>query len=246
VAEADGAPGAAPGGRTLRPIPVLPPPASAGLGFSNVPRPKQRTPELRDHLLSVAIDLLSKGGVGGFTTRALAREAQTSPPAVYELFGDKGGLVRELFLEGFRRLSRELEALAESEDPRADLLTLIEAFRAFVRANPVLSEVMFSSPFTDFAPGPSERRAGMCVRTLIVERVRRCIEAGLLHGDATDIAHILVALAQGLAAAESARRLGSTREAIDRRWALAMDTVLDGLTPEELRLREPAADRPVG
>jgi AcrR family transcriptional regulator len=211
-----------------------------------VPRPKQRTPELRDHLLSVAIELLSKEGVAGFTTRALAREAQTSPPAVYELFGDKGGLVRELFLEGFRRLASELEDLAESEDPRADLLALIETFRAFVRTNPVLAEVMFSRPFTDFAPGPSERRAGTCVRTLIVERVRRCVDAGLLQGEATDIAHVLVALAQGLAAAESARRLGSTREAVDRRWALAMDTVLDGLTPQEPGRRGLAVGRAVG
>jgi AcrR family transcriptional regulator len=196
-----------------------------------VPRPKQRTPALRDHLLTVALDLLAREGVAGFTTRALAREARTSPPAVYELFGDKGGLVRELFLEGFRRLSKQLGGLPESEDPRADLIALIESYRDFVRENPVLAEVMFSRPFTDFAAGPGDQRAGNSAQRIIMARVRRCIAAGLLEGDATDVAHVLVALAQGLGAAENARRLGSTREAIDRRWALAVDAVLRGLEP---------------
>jgi len=45
---------------------------------------------LRDHVLSVAVGLLAREGVAGFTARSVAREAQTSTPAVYELFGDKG------------------------------------------------------------------------------------------------------------------------------------------------------------
>ena len=67
------------------------------------------------------------------------------------------------------------------------------------------------------------------MRIFIVERVRRCVDAGLLHGDETDIAHVLVSLLQGLAAAENARRLGTSHESIDRRWALAVNAVLGGL-----------------
>jgi AcrR family transcriptional regulator len=195
-----------------------------------VPRPKQRTPALRDHVLSVAIDLLAREGVAGFTTRTLAREADTSPPAVYELFGDKGGLVREVFFEGFRLLRAHLDDLADSDDPRADLIQLLESYRDFIRQNPTLSEVMFSRPFTDFAPGHFELEAGSSVRNAILARVRRCIDAGLLRGQETDIAHVLVALTQGLAAAENARRLGTSQESIDRRWALAVDALLDGLS----------------
>jgi hypothetical protein len=69
------------------------------------------------------------------------------------------------------------------------------------------------------------------VRTLIIARVRRCIDAGLIAGDQTDIAHVFVALVQGLAAAEGTRRLGSSRKSVDRRWALAVDAVLEGLRP---------------
>jgi hypothetical protein len=36
----------------------------------------------------------------------------TSVPAVYELFGDKAGLVREIFFEGFRRLGAQCSGRA--------------------------------------------------------------------------------------------------------------------------------------
>jgi AcrR family transcriptional regulator len=195
-----------------------------------VPRPKQRTPELRDHVLSVAVELLAREGVAGLTARSVAREAETSTPAVYELFGDKGGLVREVFFEGFRLLRGRLSTLNVSDDARADLVELMAIYRGFVRENPVLSQVMFSRPFTDFDPSFSDLRASSSVRIFIVEHVRRCIDARLLHGEETDIAHVLVALTQGLAAAESARRLGATQESIDRRWTLAVNAVLDGLS----------------
>ena len=195
-----------------------------------MPRRKQRTPELRDHVRSVAVELLARDGVAGFTARRVAREAKTSTPAVYELFGDKGGLIRELFFEGFRLLYSHLGTFAETDDPRADLVGLVELYRGFIRENPVLSEVMFAHPFTDFEASKSELEASGSVRVFIVERVRRCIDAGILQGEETDIAHVLVALAQGLAAAENASRLGTTRKSIDRRWALAVDAVLDGLS----------------
>jgi len=195
-----------------------------------VPRPKQRTPELRDHVLSVAVGLLAREGVAGFTARSVAREAETSTPAVYELFGDKGGLIRELFFEGFRLLRRHLETFVESEDPRADVIQLVELYRGFIRENPVLSEVMFAHPFTDFEASRSELRAGGSVRAFIVARVRRCIDAGLMHGDEADIALVLITLAEGLAAAENASRLGTTQESLDRRWKLAVNAVLDGLS----------------
>lgn len=196
-----------------------------------MPRPKQRTPELRDHVLSVALQLLARDGVAAFTTRSVASASHTSTPAIYELFGDKSGLVREMFFEGFRMLRRQLGAFAETDDPRADLVQLIELYRSFIRQNPVLAEVMFSRPFTDFSPSPAELNASGSVRTLIIARVRRCIDTGLIAGDETDIAHVFVALVQGLAAAEGTRRLGSSRKSVDRRWALAVGAVLEGLRP---------------
>jgi AcrR family transcriptional regulator len=196
-----------------------------------VPRPKQRTPELRERVLRVAVATLASEGAAGLTTRKVAEGAQTSPPAVYELFGDKTGLVREIFFEGFRMLRRRFDDLPETGDPRADLVRSLQAFRTFIAANPVLAELMFLRRFTDFDPSPADQKAGDAVRKFIVGRVRSCIDAGVLAGDETDIAHGLVALVQGLAATEIAGWLGSSKASIERRWSLALEAMLSGLSP---------------
>src|ERR1700727_2984604 len=151
-----------------------------------MPRTKQRKPELRERLLAVAVDLLAEEGAAGLTARSLAARAETSPPALYELFGDKSGVVRELYFEGFRQLSDELTTLPESADPLADLWPLATAYRRFIRANRELAEVMFARPFTDFSPGPDELAATSSVRVTVVGRVRRCIEAGPPRGAEAD------------------------------------------------------------
>lgn len=196
-----------------------------------MPRPKLRTPELRDRVLSAALALLAEDGVAGFTTRSVARAARTSTPAVYELFGDKRGLVRELYFAGFSALRARLGTLADSGDARADLVATLALYRAFIHENPVLAEVMLSRPFSDFDPSEDERKASGAVRALILERVRHCHQSGVLHGDETDVAHAIVALVQGLALAENARRLGTSTKSIERRWQLAIDALLAGLAP---------------
>jgi AcrR family transcriptional regulator len=196
-----------------------------------VARPKQRTAVLRDRVLQVAVQRLAAGGVVGFTTRKVAHEADTSTPAVYELFGDKAGLVRAVFFEGFRLLRQDFDQLEEADDPRVTLVRVMDLFRSFVREHPVLAEVMLSRPFADFDPVPSEVEAGAAVREFIVDHVRRCIDAGLVAGDETDVAHVVFSLAQGLAAAETTGRLGTSEASVDRRWALAFDALLAGLRP---------------
>ncbi len=194
-----------------------------------VPRPKQRTPQLREQMVAAAVELLAREGVGAFTARGVARAAETSPPALYELFGDRAGLLREVFFEGFRMLARELGKLPQSGDPRSDLVAMAEAYRGFIRAQPVLAQLMFSRPFADFDPSAAELAAGAAVRELIVACVRRAIAAAVIGGEEIDVAHVLVALVQGLALAEQSERLGSTRASVDRRWRLAVSAILDGL-----------------
>jgi AcrR family transcriptional regulator len=194
-----------------------------------VPRPKQRTPELRDRVLAVALSTLAGDGVAGLTARRVAAQADTSVPAVYELFGDKAGLVRAVYFEGFRQLRARLAAATPTGAPLADLIAMGQAFRGFARDNPVLTEVMFARPFTDFDPGPAELAATAATREHIVGLVRRAVDERLIGGEPVDVAHVLLALAQGLAAQENAGWLGSSAASADRRWALAFEATLAGL-----------------
>jgi AcrR family transcriptional regulator len=196
-----------------------------------VPRVKQRAEVLRERGVDTALALLAEEGVAGLTTRNLARRAQTSVPAVYEVFGDKTGLIREVFFEGFRMLGDALAALPPADDPLVALERVAAGYRAFVVANPVLAQVMFARPFVDFDPTTAEDKAGVRVRKIFVARVQAAIDVGLIAGDATDIALVFFGLLDGLAAAENARRLGSSRQSADRRWDLGIRALLAGLRP---------------
>ena len=205
--------------------------SAAAATIAAVPKAKQRTPELGEQVLAAALRLVARDGVAALTARRLAAEAGTSPAAVYELFGDKAGVVRAIFFAGFEQLAAALSQLAPGDDPLADLLALAQRYRGFILERPALAAVMFSRPFASFDPAPAEAAAGAAVRERIVAAVRRAIAAGRLQGDPTDVAHACVALVHGLAAAESARRLGGSAAAVERRWDVAMRALLRGFAP---------------
>ncbi|KDF00716.1 TetR family transcriptional regulator [Mycolicibacterium aromaticivorans JS19b1 = JCM 16368] len=193
-----------------------------------MPRVKQRTPELRDRVVDVAVSTLCEDGMSGFTTRRVAERAGTSVPAVYELFSDKDGLLRAVFFEGFRRLGGELVAIPETTDELGDLRAVIPVFRRFCLDYPPLARVMFSRPFQELDPAPDQLASAPTVREILVGKVKRCVDTGLLAGDPVDISHVLLALAQGLAVQEAGRWLGTSTSSVDRRWDVGVQAVLAG------------------
>ncbi|MFC6159462.1 TetR/AcrR family transcriptional regulator [Kribbella jiaozuonensis] len=200
-----------------------------------MPRVKQRTEALHERGLASALAVLDEAGTAGLTTRNVALRANASVPAIYEVFGDKAGIVREIFFEGFRQLADELGALPRQADPLEALRRLAEAFRQFILTRPMLAEVMFSRPFADFDPTKDEARAGAKVRKIFVQHVRDAVTAGALEGDPTDIALILFTFVEGLAAAENAHRLGTSKQSTNRRFRLGVNTLLAGFTTTDRR-----------
>jgi AcrR family transcriptional regulator len=191
-----------------------------------VPRPKLRTPALRDRVLRAALDTLATDGLEQLTARRVAQAAETSVPAVYELFGDKAGLVRALFFAGFAELANSLEAARPAGNPAAELRTAVRTIRRFVLDRRSLAEVMFQRPVADFAPAPAELKASARVRDHLVSILGRCVEHGLATGDPVDLAHVQLAVVQGLAAQETAGWLGTSAASIERRWDLGATALL--------------------
>jgi AcrR family transcriptional regulator len=175
--------------------------------------------------------VLAEEGPVGLTTRTVARRADASVPAIYEVFGDKSGLIREVFFEGFRMLGDELSKVPPAADPLEALRRICESFRQFILANPVLAQIMFSKPFVDFEPTEEDNKAGLRVSRIFVHHARLAVDAGLLAGNPTDIAHLFFAFTEGLAAAESAHRLGGSKRSADRRWRLGLKALIQGLRP---------------
>lgn len=192
-----------------------------------MPPAKQRTARLRNSLLDHAVAGIEGEGLAALQARRAAAAAGTSTAALYELFGDKQGLVRAVVNEGFRLLQAQLEAAPVSADARADLVALLAASRCFAASHPALDQLMHSRPLAELSPAKDERRAAAGIYDLVVARVARWLDGG--SPDPVDAAHVLVALNGGLIARERAGVLGSSAKTRNHRWRLAVDVTLDGL-----------------
>jgi|GEM_PF-2619668 len=189
---------------------------------------------------AVLVGVVASGGAIDVVVNVAASAALAERPGRYVRFHARfnagavvGAVAVELLLQSGQSwrwiwLAVGIMALALADQCR-------RVDRVFLRDNPVLGDVMFSRPFADFDPGPAELRAGAAVREFIVARVRRGIDAGIVSGDETDVAHVVMALAQGMAAQETAGWLGTSAASVDRRWDVAVRVVLNGISAATAR-----------
>ncbi|GIG67960.1 TetR/AcrR family transcriptional regulator [Phytomonospora endophytica] len=194
-----------------------------------MPRPRNRDyAELRRDLVDAGGRLLAEEGPSALSTRRVAQQVGVSTTAVYSLFGDKGGLVREMFLAGFERLAEAFDAVPRTGDPLADLLALGTAYRASALANPHLYELMFGRPVPEFTP---DAETGARIRPTfdaLVAAAARCVDAGVLTGNPYDVAVQLNALVHGLSGLELRGALGPPDEA-GAHWERAIASMVRGL-----------------
>jgi AcrR family transcriptional regulator len=180
-------------------------------GVKTMGRPRLHDEQTERELLAAAERLLAAGGLEALSLRALAEAAGSTTRAVYTVFGGKDGLMRALFREAFRVLESDLQALALTDDPAADLVTAgVVGFRGWARAHPQLFRLAFEHAVPQPAAGPADSAVEeMGVRAFgrLRERVRRCIEAGLIaEGRELEVALSFHALCEGLAVFEARGR----------------------------------------
>ena len=194
-------------------------------------RPKLRTADVRDDALRCALDLLEQEGPPAVSARRVAASAGTSTAALYEFFGDKAGLLRAAYGEGFAALRDALDAVERRRRPPARARGAARR-RAALRARerPMLFELMYSRPFAEFSPGPADRDAAVGVyRTIVGARCGSWLRAAGHAASATEAAHVLVAAHRGFVMTELAGIAGNSRASIDARYRRGVDAVLDGL-----------------
>jgi AcrR family transcriptional regulator len=116
---------------------------------------------LREALITAALDLISRKGPAGFTFAEAARAAGVSPAAPYRHFRDRDALMADVAQRGFARFADDLEAAWK--DGRPNPLEALErigrAYLAFARSEPAYFAAMFESGLS-FASYPELRAAG--------------------------------------------------------------------------------------
>lgn len=116
---------------------------------------------LKEALLSAALELIAQKGPAGFTFAEAARWAGVSPAAPYRHFRDRDDLLANVALRGFEQFEN---ALARAwDDGRPDVFTALDrmgkAYLAFARAEPAYYSAMFESGIPP-ASTPELREAG--------------------------------------------------------------------------------------
>ena len=172
---------------------------------------------LRLGLLDAAGRLLAQEGPEALSVRRVAEEVNASTQVLYTMFGGKEGLANELFVEGFERLGRALEAAPRSGDPLRDVIALGEAYFENALSNPNYYRVMFADAIPGFRPPEETLKKTWRTFGPLVEAVRLCAEAGLfapgVAGDPRGAALSLWSAVHGVASLHLAGRFSGEREA---------------------------------
>ena len=150
--------------------------------------PRTRNPpgsgdRLRDELIEAAIRVLAaRGDTRRLSIRAVAAEAQVTPPSVYRCFPDRRALVRAVVEACFARFESLLvQAEQGTADPFEVLRRRCRAYVQFGCSEPELYRVLFGA----WAAGPKAlgtygRRPhpGAESFTALVTSIQRCLDAG--------------------------------------------------------------------
>jgi AcrR family transcriptional regulator len=168
--------------------------------------------ELRSRLLDVAVNLLQSEGPDSLTMRRIAAEAGCTTTVIYTMFGNREGLAEALYLEGFERTRRFMEAVPQRRNPLEYLTALGPAYRQACLAEPGYYSLMFERAIPGFEPSERARTLARAALNILDRVIADCISSGyLIPTQPRKIADALWAAAQGAISLERAGHLRDDR-----------------------------------
>ncbi len=134
--------------------------------------------DLRAALVAAATDELARGGLAGFSLRAVVRTVGVAPSAVYHHFADRDALLDEVAAQGFGELAAAMDvAVAAAPGPLERVEATGRAYLSFAHDHPALFDVMFGARHRD--PAPQPRVPGRTGPSDVLAReLDRAVEAG--------------------------------------------------------------------
>jgi AcrR family transcriptional regulator len=196
------------------------------------------TTSTRDRLLACARDIYVGEGMVGLSMRKVAQMAGVSAPAIYRHFDSKEALLAAVAEEGFALFAEYLWRGLQADTPRERLRATGTGYLRFALEQSPYYRVIFLSPaealgFTKM-PETVGRKAAPTFQFL-VDRVRECIEAGvLIEADPTELAATIWAHSHGLVALYLNGNLRvrlPTEAAFEEFYQRSQDRLVRGLSP---------------
>ncbi|WP_306204349.1 TetR/AcrR family transcriptional regulator [Actinoplanes sp. RD1] len=120
----------------------------------------------RQQIIDVAAAILESDGVQAVSTRTVAAAAGIRAASLYQLFGDKDGLLEALALHAFDLYLAEKSALTETGDPIADIRRGWDMHVDFGLRHPALYVLMFGTDRPGRRPPAGAEAQGLLLRFL--------------------------------------------------------------------------------
>jgi AcrR family transcriptional regulator len=147
----------------------------------------------RRHILEAAAGILEREGAQAVSTRSVAAAAGIRAASLYQLFGDKDGLLAALAIQAFDQYLAEKHTVAPTADPVEDMRRGWDVHVDFGLRHPAAYLLMFG---TD-RPGRRPPAAGEA-HDLLLTFLHRVAAAGRLRVPATLAAQLCQAAVTGV------------------------------------------------
>lgn len=192
----------------------------------------------RDRLLACARDIYLSEGLVGLSMRKVGQMAGVSATAIYRHFDSKEALLAAVAEEGFALFARYLWRGLQADTPRERLRATGTGYLRFALEQSPYYRVIFLSAAEHLGflelPATVGRKAAPTFQFL-VDRVRECIEAGvLIDADPGELAATIWAHSHGLVALYLNGNLRvhlSSEQAFADFYQRAQDRLVRGLAP---------------
>jgi AcrR family transcriptional regulator len=213
-------------------------------------RPPEHDDSTAEALLGAAESLLLQGGLPAVSVRAVADGAGTTTRAVYALFGSKAGLIEALAAKGYMLLADLVNAIPQTDDPKADLIAVGGAFRTFAIDTPTMFRLTFERASAKVFSAERVAHAAIASYEALIALIERAQRSEELDPDRKpdEIAFMIHSVCQGLAGSELAAQPPPTGAGMwlrlgeyDRTeaWEVVINAVVDSLAPASKQTRHP-------
>lgn len=184
----------------------------------------------RQQILEAAAGILEREGAQAVSTRSVAAAAGIRAASLYQLFGDKDGLLAALAIHAFDLYLAEKQTLARTDDPVGDMRRAWDAHVGFGLQHPAFYLLMFGTGRPGRRPPAADE-----AHVLLLKFLDRAAAAGRLRVPPALAARLLLAAVTGV----TLSLIGAPAEDRDPEISARMrDTLIDSLATDP----PPAAD----
>lgn len=159
----------------------------------------QHTENLRQNVVEAAARILQEHGPEAVTVRRVAEKMECSTKIIYNLFNNKEGLAKQLFLEGCKLLAKSFDSVPKQADLEEYLRDLSEAYWSFGQSYTSYYMLMFGGAFSEFKPEEESLKATITALQQVINTIAEAIELELIaEKDPILVVHVVWASLHGV------------------------------------------------